>query len=125
VSVIPGDGNRQTASAARWETIRYAIDDNGRTIRLVMILLVPMLSAIVSLLIMVLASHYGLGPGSMPAPGQAGSNGVSGTRPVSCAGIPSLWIANHDGLQGTACESCSAYPIEHLDSIGMRNFPAS
>ena len=66
MSVIPGGSDRYIASWARWETIRYAIDDNGRTARLIMLLLVPILGAVLSLLIMVLTSHYGLGPGSVP-----------------------------------------------------------
>ena len=66
MSVIPGGSDRYIASWARWETIRYAIDDNGRTARLIMLLLMPILGAVLSLLIMVLTSHYGLSPGSMP-----------------------------------------------------------
>ena len=44
MSVIPGGSDRYIASWARWETIRYAIDDNGRTARLIMLLLVPILA---------------------------------------------------------------------------------
>jgi len=41
----------------RWETIRYALDDNGRTIRLCVILLVVSLSPAVGIVAAVLAHH--------------------------------------------------------------------
>ena len=116
MSVIPGGSDRYIASWARWETIRYAIDDNGRTARLIMLLLVPILGAVLSLLIMVLTSHYGLGPGSVPRQANpAATASATPSRTVCQAGPggrPPFQHPGHGGLlHPWTCMSPSATTV--------------
>jgi hypothetical protein len=57
MSLIPATGGTHQAWAHAWETIRYALDSNARTIRLCMILLVLGLTGITPFLVLALAHH--------------------------------------------------------------------
>ena len=52
MSLIPADGGLRRAGAHGWETIRYALDSNARTVRLCMILLTMGIAGIPALLIL-------------------------------------------------------------------------
>jgi len=56
-ALAPADDLAPASRVTRWETIRYALDDNGRTIRLCVILLVVSLSPAVGIVAAVLAHH--------------------------------------------------------------------
>jgi hypothetical protein len=55
MSVIPGGAGSHHAGRHKWETIRYALDDTGRTVRLCVILLTMSLACCTPFLIMTLA----------------------------------------------------------------------
>jgi hypothetical protein len=52
MSVIPGGAGSHHAGRHKWETIRYALDDTGRTVRLCVILLTMSLACCTPFLIM-------------------------------------------------------------------------
>jgi hypothetical protein len=52
MSLIPADGGLRRAGAHGWETIRYALDSNARTVRLCVILLTLGITSTVPFLIM-------------------------------------------------------------------------
>ena len=54
---VRASASAHQAWARAWETIRYAIDDNARTIRLCVILLVLGLMGITPFLVLALAHH--------------------------------------------------------------------
>jgi hypothetical protein len=52
MSLIPADGGLHRAGVHAWETIRYALDSNARTVRLCVILLTLGITSAVPFLIM-------------------------------------------------------------------------
>ena len=56
-NLVRASTSAHQAWAHAWETIRYAIDDNARTIRLCVILLMLGLAGITPLLVLALAHH--------------------------------------------------------------------
>ena len=58
MSLIPPDAGTHRAGQHKWETIRYALDNNGRTIRLCIILLTMSAVTCIPFLIMTLAHGW-------------------------------------------------------------------
>ena len=56
-NLVRASASAHQAWARAWETIRYAIDDNARTIRLCVILLMLGLTGITPFLVLALAHH--------------------------------------------------------------------
>jgi hypothetical protein len=58
MSLVPDTGGIHRAARDKWQTIQYALDDTGRTIRLCAILLTMSIACGTPFVVMLLARHW-------------------------------------------------------------------
>src|SRR5690348_13735694 len=95
--------SREPHPGGRWETIRYALDSNPRTLRLCLIWFVVIVSPVVGTVITLLMRHLLLQRprierafgGSDPAvPGTTGAQGTETTTDPYCGGVEESHLRN-------------------------------